>query len=60
MIEGRNRARFLLESGAVAALETLDGDYPIQPRVPRLPYFAHPARPDSRQDLVRAEFVTGG
>ena len=59
VIEDRDGTGFLLEADAVLALESLNGDDAVQPRVARIPHFAHAARADACKDLVRSEFVAG-
>lgn len=60
MIERGDRVSFLLESRTVLALQLLDRDDPIQPRIESLPHFSHASRAEGREDLVRAEFVAYG
>src|SRR5439155_14102412 len=65
MRERRHRACFALE--ALARLwpvaerrrHDLDGDGPIEPRVPRAIDLPHPACPERADDLVRSQFRTG-
>jgi hypothetical protein len=38
--------------------ETFDSDSAVEPRVARLPHFAHAARAEGREDLMRAEEVS--
>jgi hypothetical protein len=59
MIQRPNRTRFLLEAGAVLALEALHRHDAIKPGVPGLPHLAHPARPDGRKQRVRPDLQTG-
>src|SRR5579863_2452487 len=59
MIERRDGVSFLLETRRVLALQALDADDAIEARVARLVDLSHAARPDGREDFVRAEFVAG-
>ena len=62
----RDRLRLALEAKAnvrgrsEVGSEDLDRDRPLEPRVPRLVHLSHPARPERRHDLVRAETRAGG
>ncbi len=40
--------------------QELDGDDLIEPRVARLPHFAHAARANGRDDFLEAEFFVDG
>ncbi len=61
MREGGDRFRLPLEAlaefGALRQVrgKNLDGDGPLQARVPSPIHLPHPARPERREDLVGAE-----
>ena len=57
MIQGGDRASFLLKARAVLGVQPLHRHDAIQPRVPRLPHLTHAARANRREDFIRAEFV---
>jgi len=59
VIEGRDRARFLLKASHVAGAQPLDCDQPVQPRVTRLPHLAHSSCADVREDFVRTDTRPG-
>ena len=52
MIQRRNRAGLALETIAVLTLQALDGDYTIETRITRLPYLAHAACANRRNQHV--------
>ena len=66
MIERRRRAGLLhkargtVGTGKPPGVQQLDGDFAPQARVARLVHFAHAARSDQREDLVRAESSASG
>src|SRR5438034_8622161 len=61
MLERRDGARLALEAitelrvGSELSRQHLDRNGPVQRRVARAIDLAHPARPERREDLVRAE-----
>jgi len=59
MAERGNRARFPVEALGVGSRELFDGDDAAEPRVPRFPHLAHPARTDGRADFVGTEESAG-
>ena len=59
VIQGRDRARFLLEPVLMDAPHALDRDGALQSRVPGLPYFSHSARANQGDQKVRAELDAG-
>ena len=65
MIECARSSGFLQESLLTAGVadagtgEDLDGDFSLQPRIPRSKHFSHAASPESRLDLVRPEACAG-
>ncbi len=46
--------------GRELRVDHLQGDLPVQPRVPCPPDLAHPARPEGGEDFVWAELRAGG
>ena len=66
MLERGNGAGLALEPRAPLRIrrhvgrQHFDRDRPIEPRVAGLVDFAHPARAEQREDLVRAEAHAGG
>ena len=59
MIQRRDRVGLALKTIGELLRGNLDRDVAIQPRIARLPHFAHAAFADGRDDLIRAEFVAG-
>ncbi len=59
MIQRRDSPRFLLEALPVLLFESLDRDDAIQPRVSRLPHFAHTAGTNRQEQHVRTELRSG-
>ena len=65
MVQRRDRPRFMFESAQAIRVighrrgENLDGDVAIETRIAGAVDFAHPARPEQRDDFVRAEPRTG-
>src|SRR6185503_17121758 len=55
VVQRRDRARLALEALVERTVNGLDGDDAIEPRVARLPHFAHAAGADRGQDLVRSD-----
>src|SRR5580704_373265 len=61
MIQRRGRFSLLLKSmrpagiGGVRIRKNLDGHIPLQRRIPRAVYLAHPAGADEADDLIRSE-----
>jgi len=65
MVQGRDRPRFMFESAQAIRVvchrgrEHFDGDVTIETRIAAAVDFTHPARPEQRDDFVRAEARTG-
>jgi len=65
MVQGREDLRFTLEPGEPVRIERemlredLEGDVPAQCDIPGSPHLSHPAGPDGRVDLIRAEANAG-
>ena len=59
MIQRRDGLGFTLEALAELRGGNFDGDVAIQTRVAGAIHFAHAARADGREDLVRTEFIAG-
>src|ERR1700721_3121666 len=57
MIQGGEGAPLLVEPRRVQALELLDRDDPIKPRVTCLVHLTHAARANGRKDFVRSELI---
>ena len=55
MIQRGDSMSFLLKSGALTLLQTLDGDDAIEACVTGFPYFAHASRAKRREQNVGAE-----
>src|SRR5262245_38035154 len=60
MVERSDCVRFLLKPVGVAGGETFDGDDAIETCVAGLPDFAHAARSERLENLVRPEPSAGG
>ena len=66
VIQGRSGLRLLHETaftfriGKFVGGENLDCYDAVEAGIARLPYFAHAARADRRDDFIRAEFVACG
>ena len=60
IIERRDGTGFALEAIAEFFGGDFDGDGAVEPRIAGTVYFAHPARAQRGENLVRAEAGTGG
>jgi hypothetical protein len=60
VIQRRNRLSLAAEAFAELGFGRFDGNDPIQPRVTRLPHFAHASLPDGRKNFVGSEFIADG
>ena len=53
MVQRSHGPGFLFEALGELLLRNLDGDRAVEPRVPGLPHFSHPARAQRREDFIR-------
>ena len=60
MIERGDGAGFAFKAVGELLRRDFDGDVAIEPRIAGLPYLAHAAFAEGRDDLIGAEAVCGG
>jgi hypothetical protein len=59
VVQRGDGTRFLLEAATVRTREPLDGHQAFEPRVARLPDFAHAAGTEQADDFIRPEHGSG-